>query len=155
MATFPIFFSVNLVASLLNHIDDTDEPYGYWEPLHYLVHGHGMQTWEYAPQNAIRSYSFLLPFYIFLSVIKPIVTHKIVQFYLVRLLLALFTSFAQSRFISTLSAHRTLFPPMVSKITTVFILGSPGVLLSGTSLLPSALCSSLLLLGVCSWIDGG
>eukprot|EP01031_Cornospumella_fuschlensis_P027210 gene27209-32875_t len=69
-------------------------------------------------------------------------------------MLAFLTSFAQSQFISTLSNHPNLFPPMISKLTTVFLLGSPGILLSGTSLLPSALCSNLLLLGVCSWIEG-
>eukprot|EP01031_Cornospumella_fuschlensis_P029320 gene29320-35395_t len=69
-------------------------------------------------------------------------------------MLAFLTSFAQSQFISTLSNHPNLFPPMITKLTTVFLLGSPGILLSGTSLLPSALCSNLLLLGVCSWIEG-
>lgn len=38
---FSIFFAVNLIVSSINHIDDTDEVYGYYEPLHYLLYGVG------------------------------------------------------------------------------------------------------------------
>ena len=34
--------------------------FNYWDPLHYLVHGKGLQTWEYSPEFAIRSYFYLL-----------------------------------------------------------------------------------------------
>jgi len=42
-------------------IMDCDEVYNYWEPLHFLLYGRGMQTWEYAHQYALRSYAYLLP----------------------------------------------------------------------------------------------
>lgn len=46
-----------------NHmpIMDCDEVYNYWEPLHYLLYKSGMQTWEYAPQYALRTYAYLIP----------------------------------------------------------------------------------------------
>jgi alpha-1,2-mannosyltransferase len=56
-----LFLLLNTIAGSCNHIDDTDETFGYWEPLHYLVFGRGMQTWEYSPAYALRTYSFLLP----------------------------------------------------------------------------------------------
>lgn len=28
-------------------ISDCDETFNYWEPLHYLMYGRGLQTWEY------------------------------------------------------------------------------------------------------------
>ena len=31
------------------------------QPAHFLSFGFGMQTWEYAPQYALRSYSYLVP----------------------------------------------------------------------------------------------
>lgn len=31
----------------------------YWEPAHYLMYGYGLQTWEYSPQYALRSYYYL------------------------------------------------------------------------------------------------
>lgn len=34
--------------------------YNYWEPLHYLLYGTGMQTWEYSARFALRPYIYLL-----------------------------------------------------------------------------------------------
>lgn len=45
-------------------IADCDETYNYWEPLHFLFRGFGKETWEYSPNYAIRSYLYLLPYYI-------------------------------------------------------------------------------------------
>jgi len=42
-------------------ISDCDEVYNYWEPVHFLRFGTGMQTWEYAPQYALRTYAYLVP----------------------------------------------------------------------------------------------
>ena len=42
-------------------IMDCDEVYNYWEPLHFLVHGTGLQTWEYAHEYALRTYAYILP----------------------------------------------------------------------------------------------
>jgi len=54
IALFFIFATVHVIGATINHIDDTDEVYGYYEPLHYLLYGKGMQTWEYSPTYAIR-----------------------------------------------------------------------------------------------------
>lgn len=32
-----------------------------WEPVHYLIYGTGLQTWEYSPLYTLRSYAYLLP----------------------------------------------------------------------------------------------
>ena len=66
-----IFLAANLIMGTVNHIDDTDETYGYFEPLHFLLYGIGMQTWEYAPQYAIRTYTFLSPFWGMGLVLRP------------------------------------------------------------------------------------
>ena len=34
-------------SAAFNIVHDCDEIYNYWEPLHYLLYGYGMQTWEY------------------------------------------------------------------------------------------------------------
>jgi alpha-1,2-mannosyltransferase len=39
------------IAVFVNIVHDCDEVFNYWEPLHYLVHGTGMQTWEYRRVN--------------------------------------------------------------------------------------------------------
>jgi len=33
--------------------------FNYWEPTHYLSHGFGLQTWEYSPEYAIRSWFYV------------------------------------------------------------------------------------------------
>ena len=56
---FGLFLIVYLLAANINHLDDTDEVHGYWEVLHYLTYERGLQTWEYAPQYAIRTYAYV------------------------------------------------------------------------------------------------
>lgn len=55
-----------VLAGLYAPITDCDETFNYLEPLHYLQHHVGLQTWEYVPSFAIRSYAFLLFPYSFL-----------------------------------------------------------------------------------------
>jgi len=40
--------------------------FNYWEPTHYLAHNNGLQTWEYSPKYAIRSWAYV-GFHAFLS----------------------------------------------------------------------------------------
>jgi len=34
--------------------------FNFWEPLHYIDHGHAFQTWEVTPVYAIRSWAYVL-----------------------------------------------------------------------------------------------
>ena len=52
--------TARLASAALNIIHDCDETYNYLEPLHYLLHGSGMQTWEYSAAHALRSYLYLV-----------------------------------------------------------------------------------------------
>ncbi|KAK6957340.1 hypothetical protein Daesc_000124 [Daldinia eschscholtzii] len=54
-----IFLIVNIISALFAPIQDCDETFNYWEPTHYLSHGYGLQTWEYSPEYAIRSWSYV------------------------------------------------------------------------------------------------
>lgn len=38
--------AVRLLSAGLNTVHDCDEVFNYWEPLHFLLHGYGLQTWE-------------------------------------------------------------------------------------------------------------
>ena len=49
----------NIASALYAPMDDCDEVFNYWEPLHYIWRGTGFQTWEYSPAFALRSYSVL------------------------------------------------------------------------------------------------
>lgn len=56
---FYLFLAVNTISALWAPIQDCDEVFNYWEPLHYLLHGYGLQTWEYSPEFAIRSWFYI------------------------------------------------------------------------------------------------
>lgn len=57
---FLVLLAVRSISALLNIIPDCDEVYNYLEPLHYLLHGAGLQTWEYSARFALRPYLYLL-----------------------------------------------------------------------------------------------
>lgn len=71
-------------------ISDCDETFNYWEPLHYLMFNRGLQTWEYDPKYALRSYAYLLihgvPGWIYKTIFTP---NPMLIFYFIRCMLAL------------------------------------------------------------------
>lgn len=79
-----------ICAAVFSNIADCDETYNYWEPLHYLIYGHGLQTWEYSPKFALRSYTYLLfygvPAWLCNNLFHP---NPMLVFYIIRCLLGL------------------------------------------------------------------
>lgn len=140
---FALFVAVNLIAATVNHIDDTDETYGYWEPLHYLVYGVGLQTWEYAPVFAIRTYSFIFPFSVFSFLLSKLGISKLIVFRCIKCFLGGFAAYSETHFVG---AVQEKFGTEVGFVTTLLMLVSPGVFFSSTAFLPSAICMSLLML---------
>lgn len=56
-----------IISALVQPISDCDEVFNYWEPTHLLLHHadspastSSFQTWEYAPQFALRSYFYVI-----------------------------------------------------------------------------------------------
>lgn len=84
-----------LIYLLYMIIPDCDETYNYWEPLNLLVRGFGKQTWEYSPEFAIRSYAYLLPYYIATYPINILLNiwhlPSYYNFYFIRLVILAFT----------------------------------------------------------------
>ena len=50
---------IRVFSALYTPIQDCDETFNYWEPTHYLSHHYGLQTWEYSPVYAIRSWLYI------------------------------------------------------------------------------------------------
>lgn len=44
---FLVLLIARLLSAVYNIVHDCDEVYNYWEPLHFLLYGYGLQTWEY------------------------------------------------------------------------------------------------------------
>ena len=148
---FGLFLVVNIIAALVNHIDDTDETFGYYEPLHYLLYGTGMQTWEYSPEFAIRTYTFIAALWPFGMVYKLVGLSKPEIFLGIRLILGSFSAYAESRFIF---AIEEVFGVAFMRLTTMILLFSPGIFFSVTAFLPSAVAMSLTMLFMGAWLKG-
>lgn len=140
--TTEISFAVAYIAiriSLANKapITDCDEVYNYWEPLHFLVHGSGMQTWEYAPQYALRTYAYLFPMAIINRLYNLFQIPKVQVFAMLRCTLAVITGISELRIAHALLPYSKSSSSL--SIWTLFILlTSTGMFHSAPAYLPSA-----------------
>lgn len=95
-----LLVNIRLISSISIHIDDCDETFNYWEPLHFLIFGHGLQTWEYSPQYALRSYPYLLPLLWIGGGLKYLFgSEKIVIYYALRGCISLFSAYCEIQLI--------------------------------------------------------
>ena len=109
-----------------------------------------MQTWEYSPEFAIRTYAFILPFTPFGYVAQSLGITKIDFFFFCKVLLGLLFAFSTKRYFY---AIRQIVGNRVASYTLLFLLTSPGVFFSATAYLPSALCASFLMLSITAWLN--
>jgi len=111
-----------------------------------------MQTWEYAPQHAIRTYAFVAPLLPFAWLFKLAQLPKAEVFQGLRLVLAALTAFAEAKFLRAVQAAQG---SAAMRLTTLFLLFSPGVVVAATAFLPSAVIMSLVMLSAAAWLSGG
>ncbi|OQV20294.1 Alpha-1,2-mannosyltransferase ALG9 [Hypsibius exemplaris] len=144
-----LLLSARLCSVVWSHITDCDETFNYWEPLHYILHGSGFQTWEYSPSYAIRSYAYLLlhalPLKLYDVLFHP---DRLLMFYLLRLLLAVVSVGIEGYFYD---AVRRKFGPSVARLLLIFQLFAPAFFISSTALLPSSFAMSMTMLAFAFW----
>lgn len=96
---FKAFLSARFCAAIWAIITDCDETYNYWEPMHYLIYGNGLQTWEYSPEYALRSYTYLLlhgvPAWLYNQIFSP---SPILVFYFTRCMMGLTCAVVEAYF---------------------------------------------------------
>ncbi|CAN8062745.1 unnamed protein product [Agarophyton chilense] len=143
-------------------IADCDETFNYWEPLHFLLYGYGLQTWEYSPEYCLRSYAFLLPYALvskfatlihpyFLGITKSSVptSPKVFAFYFTRFVQALCCGFTELHLIE---ATYGSFGPFVAAFLFLFLATSPGLFRSAVEFLPSSFAMICLCLALSAWM---
>ncbi|KAH7880989.1 glycosyltransferase family 22 protein [Lentinula edodes] len=87
---------VRVSGAMYSNIDDCDEVYNFWEPLHFLDRGYGFQTWETSPQYAIRSWAYILLHILPTSIARFLARdQKRVAFFAVRIFLAVLSSITE------------------------------------------------------------
>ncbi|PQK17306.1 hypothetical protein BB8028_0007g05010 [Beauveria bassiana] len=148
---FYIFLVANLIAAAFAPIQDCDETFNYWEPTHYLSHGYGLQTWEYSPDYAIRSWLYVALHSIVGSFRRLLPrSNKVAEFYFVRYILAFVCALCQVLFYqvasTTLNARIGLFF-MIATVT------SPGNFHAAAAYLPSSFAMYMAMLGSASFMD--
>ena len=91
-----LLLAARLSAAVWSGVSDCDETFNYWEPSHHLLYGQGLQTWEYEPRFALRSYLYLqlhlLPARLYTALLQP---NPMMVFYFLRCLLGLVCSLAE------------------------------------------------------------
>ncbi|GAA5821166.1 hypothetical protein JCM11251_004497 [Rhodosporidiobolus azoricus] len=135
LVAFRLLILIRFCAAMYTGISDCDEVYNYWEPLHYLVHGKGFQTWEYSPAFAIRSYFYLLLHAGPAWLMKVIgFTDKRAVFFATRLMLGTFCSFVEATFYRSAAVHLSSH---VGRYVLWISMGSAGMWSASSSFLPS------------------
>ncbi|CAF0998267.1 unnamed protein product [Rotaria sordida] len=87
---------MRLISAFFNPIDDCDEVFNFYEPLHKLMYGNGFQTWEYSPLFALRSYAYILLHWLPISLIP--ISFKLIAFYALRICLAIICATCEAFF---------------------------------------------------------
>ncbi len=149
---FPIFFILlvpRFIAANRAPISDCDETFNFWEAVHHMTFRGGQQTWEHAPQYALRSWLYAgahaLLFQTF-GLLLPW-TSPANFWFLCRFVLAAMSAsveaFAAAVF---LRSCRQYGQTASGYLAVLFLATSPGLFNHQISLLPTTTAATLLLL---------
>ena len=151
---FYILFGSHVAAALYSPINDCDEVFNYWEPLHYLTHNHGFQTWEYSPDYAIRSWMYIAIHAVltFPARLLPAFggSSKTAEFYFLRILLGFVAAVCGTRLHGKVAA--VLHPHVATAFVLITAL-SPGNFHAPIAFLPSSFALYASLLGCAAFMD--
>ena len=145
-----IFLSANLLASVYSPIQDCDEVFNYWEPTHYIVHGFGLQTWEYSPEYAIRSWLYTLIHAMPSKVAATFVSGKALEFYIVRGFLGLVCAGCETRLFAIIS--RTM-NPRIAMFFLLIMVSSSGMFHASVAFLPSSFAMYTAMMGAAAFMS--
>lgn len=134
---FAALVSARALVALVNGVTfDCDETFNYWEPLHFLTHGHGLQTWEHASTHALRSYAYLFAHapVVALGRLAFGVDGQRATFALARAALGAASARAEADLVDAASARSRL----VGAVLLCVLVSSSGMAIASTAMLPSS-----------------
>ncbi|GME27370.1 Alpha-mannosyltransferase [Neofusicoccum parvum] len=151
VVAFYLFCGTHILSALYAPIQDCDEVFNFFEPAHYLDHKYGLQTWEYSPEYAIRSWAYAGIHAGIAAVARLLpISSKSAQFYFIRLVLGIFCASCETRLFSTIA--RTL-NPRIAIFFLIAMVFSPGMFYASTSFLPSSFAMYTNMLGLAAFMD--
>ncbi|KAI9299198.1 hypothetical protein K502DRAFT_361729 [Neoconidiobolus thromboides FSU 785] len=131
---FLILLFVRVTSVFYSTIQDCDEVYNYWEPLHFLQFNSGLQTWEYSPEYGLRSYAYLLLHYIPLRMIQLFTKNKILLFYFLKSIFAILSSCCEIFLIHNIKLYHSI---ELSNYVYLFLIFNSGMQHGAIAFLPS------------------
>ncbi|CAE6455165.1 unnamed protein product [Rhizoctonia solani] len=132
---FRMLVLIRVAAATWSNIQDCDEVFNFWEPMHYLDQGHGFQTWETSPAYALRSWAYIL-LHIFPAKFPIWIASfgKRHTFFGLRMIFAFITSFCEARLFRTVTDHVN---DRVGRYMLFMLMFNAGMWNASTAFLPS------------------
>jgi alpha-1,2-mannosyltransferase len=151
ISAFYVFLAANMMAALFAPIQDCDETFNYWEPAHYLSHGYGLQTWEYSPDYAIRSWAYI-GLHAVVGNLRRLMpqSSKVSEFYFIRYGLALACALSQTLL------YMVTTSTLNGRIGVIFMLitvTSPANFNASAAFLPSSFAMYACMLGAAAFMN--
>lgn len=150
MLLFGCLLVARLIAALYSPIQDCDEVYNFWEPTHFLTHGWGLQTWEWSPFYAIRSWSYVGIHAAILKVLMVVGIKNDQLFWGLRIFLAIFEAWTESRLVNVLSRH---FNSNTAALYVAISAPATGMFHASVSYLPSSFAMYFTTLATAYFLD--
>ena len=147
---FYSFLVVNVLAALYAPIQDCDEVFNYWEPTNYLNRRFGLQTWEYSPEFAIRSWLYIVLHAIPGKFGSLFSSRSSFEFYFLRVTLAFVCALCETRLFSTVSR---ILNPRIGIMFAMVMVVSPGMFHASVAYLPSSFSMYMTMMGTAAFMD--
>ncbi|KAH9897963.1 glycosyltransferase family 22 protein [Cubamyces lactineus] len=135
-AALRILLLIRVAGAMYSGIQDCDEVFNFWEPLHYLYKGYGFQTWETSPEYSIRSWAYILLHYLPVQITATFLgPEKRPAFFAVRIFLGLISSLCEVTFYRAV-VDRVNY--RVGRYVFFLLLFNAGMWTASTAFLPSS-----------------
>jgi len=150
VSAYCVFYLANTLAASYAPIQDCDEVFNYWEPTHYLSHGFGLQTWEYSPEFAIRSWLYIIIHASPGKIASLVSSQGGFEFFLIRNVLGVACTLCETRLFSA------VYQSMGSRIAILLLIimvSSSGMFHASVAYLPSSFSMYTTMLGMAAFLD--
>ncbi|KAK3828426.1 MAG: Alg9-like mannosyltransferase family-domain-containing protein [Benniella sp.] len=132
---FKVLFLVRVLAATYSNISDCDEVFNYWEPMHYLQYGSGLETWEYSPVYAIRSWAYILVHALPAEIARLAMSANRLQvFFILRIILGAVSAHCEATLYTAVVEE---VDPRIGRYLLFALMTSAGTWIASNAFLPS------------------
>ncbi|KAG0052891.1 mannosyltransferase [Gryganskiella cystojenkinii] len=132
---FKALFLIRTLGATYSNISDCDEVFNFWEPMHYLQYGTGLETWEYSPLYAIRSWAYILAHTIAAEITRLAMSANRLQvFFIIRIILGAVSAHCEA------TLYRAVVDevdPRIGRYLLMALITGAGTWIASNAFLPS------------------